>query len=647
MPYRRFRARGLRLFALYAGASLVPVLVLGVVLGASYRHDAEQGALQQGLAQAAVIEQMSIGPALLDVSPGLRLTDAQEIKLYAVSNEAIFKGSVAQLNLVNFDGQVVFASAGDREQRRDTTTAAFRRVESGTPVAQFDMTGTRAVRVLEPVVSERNGLPIGILEIRFPYDHIAKVVEHNTHRGYLRLGLGLLALYVMLALISWWTTRALRRDAAGHEHRALHDPLTGLPNRALFRRLAERALAESSAERKGGLVLVDLNRFKEVNDTLGHAAGDELLRVVARRLVGAFRSDDVVARLGGDEFAVLLRRVHDAEEAMVLMERARHEIREDVAVDGVVISIDASLGLCLFPDDAGDVEELLQHADTAMYEGKRGATKIVTYAPAIAPAALSPLVLQRELAEAIAEDQLFVEYQPKVLLATGRTVGVEALVRWQHPQRGRMSPDEFIPVAERSPLIDQLTAWVVDRALRDCAAWQQAGADWTLSVNVSARNLTAPDVVQRAVEATRRYGVDPERLILELTETMTPFDDEVLRRTVVDLQQAGIRVSLDDFGAGVTNLAQLRAIPVAEIKIDRQFVDRLDREPASEAVVASIIDLGHRLGCTVTAEGVESAEVAERLAAYGCDLGQGYYWQRPTAWRELLAQEVLTAAQPT
>ncbi|MDO9378306.1 MAG: bifunctional diguanylate cyclase/phosphodiesterase [Nocardioidaceae bacterium] len=634
----RSTSRATRLFALYALASLVPVTVLGAVLMHGNESDGERHALEQGRAQAEVIEQMAVGPAMRGATPDLELTDAQRESLWSATDLAVFHGSVVRLRVIGFDGQVAFADDGDEAMVYDTSAETFARALEGQPVAELvrgEDESLTTIRVLQPIVTESTGRSVGVLEVQLPYDDIATTVAQNARRGFVRLGLGLLALYLVLAGISWWTTRALARRAADHEHLALHDSLTGLPNRALFRRLAEQALSSSSPGRKGGLVLIDLNRFKEVNDTIGHHAGDELLQIIGRRLAGAFRSDDVVARLGGDEFAVLLRNVHDADEAMVLLERARERVRADVVLDGITMQIDASLGLCVFPDDALTVEELLQRADSAMYEGKRGPSNVVRYQASTARPDTSSLVVQRELAEAIAEDQLFLEYQPKLALSTRTIVGVEALVRWQHPRRGRVAPDQFVPIAEKTQQIDQLTQWVLDAALRDCAAWRAEGTPWTVAVNVSARNLSSSSFVRLVTDALARHGVPADQLVLEITETANPFDNATLRSVVASLEDAGVKVSLDDFGAGVTNLAQLRTVPFSEIKIDRQFVDRLDHQPANAAIVSSLIDLAHRLGCTVTAEGVETAEVAEWLAARGCDVGQGYHWMAPRPWRDV------------
>ncbi|MBA2463921.1 MAG: bifunctional diguanylate cyclase/phosphodiesterase, partial [Nocardioidaceae bacterium] len=457
----------------------------------------------------------------------------------------------------------------------------------------------------------------------------------DTRATITRLVWGLVGLYAVLALISWWTTRSLRRHAADHEYRALHDPMTGLPNRELFRRVTEDALEHGRSGDRGALVLVDLDHFKEVNDTLGHHAGDELLRIVGQRLSDSLRTDDTVARLGGDEFGMVLPQGGNREETVALLTRVRRELGEEITLDGVTLTIEASFGVCFYPEDADTVEGLLQHADAAMYQGKHGPTGIVIYEPAATRPVSDALVMQRELRQALGRDELVLYYQPKIELGSGRVCGVEALVRWEHPVRGLLPPAEFLPVAERCELIEPLTTWVLRRALADYTAWTTAGHDWTVAVNVSARNLSSLLFADSVRAILQEAGVRPDRLHLEVTETALAFDSELAGQVVGALSAQGISVSIDDFGIGFTGLSQLRTLDVAELKIDRKFISGLPGNDADRAIVRSVIDLGHRLGCVVTAEGVEMQEVADWLVAAGCDHGQGYLWLRPSLWTQV------------
>jgi diguanylate cyclase (GGDEF)-like protein len=390
-----------------------------------------------------------------------------------------------------------------------------------------------------------------------------------------------------------------------------------------------------AAEEPGAIVLADLDRFKEVNDSLGHHAGDELLRVVARRLCESVRTDDAVARLGGDEFGLILPNVADARDAADLLARVREELSADLTLDGVSVGVEASFGVALHPAHGTTLEELLRRADAAMYQGKRGTASVVVYADDAAPAP-STLRMQGELRRALERDELVLHYQPKIALADGRPCGVEALLRWQHPERGLLAPGEFLPVVERSGLIEPVTAWVLEHALADRERWLAAGADWPVSVNVSARNLESPDFLELVMRLLADSGTSPSELCLEVTETALAADAAVAARTLRGLAARGVTLSIDDFGMGYTCLAQLRSLPVTEIKIDRAFVGGLDARGEDRAIVRSLIELGHGLRCAVVAEGVETPTTAVWLAAASCDAAQGYHYARPAPWAELL-----------
>ncbi|HEY5249047.1 MAG TPA: bifunctional diguanylate cyclase/phosphodiesterase, partial [Dermatophilaceae bacterium] len=612
--------------------------VLGAVLVRGYQDAGLSRALDQGRAQAAVIEQMAIAPALSasDLSAGITRTERD--RLQDATDLAIFSGSVSRLHLRSLEGVVVFSDDGRVEGSVPMSDPAFRSAAAGRSDARiveqvpqsFD-----AIRVLEPVIPTSTGEVAGVLEVYLPYEAIAAKVQTETRATIARLALALVGLYAVLALISWATTRRLRRYAADHLHQALHDPLTGLPNRELFRQSAEDALERGRRGELGAMVLVDLDHFKEVNDTLGHHAGDELLRVVGRRLIESLRTDDIVARLGGDEFGLILPRGGSREKTVELLTRVRSELGAEIVLDGVSLSVEASFGVCFYPDGVETVEGLLQHADAAMYRGKRGMEGVVVYEPGTSLHTTHTLVMQSELRRALERDELVLYYQPKIELATGRVGGVEALVRWQHPERGLMAPLDFLPVAERSELIEPLTDWVLERALTDYTAWTAAGLDWTVAVNISARNLGSLAFADRVRRLLQKAGVRPHRVHIEVTETALAFDNRLAGEVVGALVKQGILMSIDDFGIGYTSLSQLRTLEVSEIKIDQTFVSGLLRNEQDRAIVRSVIDLGHNLGCTVTAEGVEWQDVADWLAEAGCDHAQGYLWMRPCPWVEV------------
>ena len=380
---RRRRRAGSRLFALYAVASLVPVALLGAVLVNDYRVGGLERGRDQGRAQAAVIAEMAIAPALVGHDLAQGLTDVERARLRAATDRSIYSGSVSHLRLRTFDGGVPFSDDDLALGALPVSDPAFRAAVAGRTDVRIvgGRRSTSSIRVLLPVISASTGQAIAVLEIYLPYEAIASKVQAETNRAITQLGAGLLGLYGVLALISWWTTRSLRRHAAAHEHQALHDPLTGLPNRELFRQTVEHALASGTHGQRGALVLVDLDHFKQVNDTLGHPAGDELLRIVGRRLIDALRTDDTVARLGGDEFGLVLPRSSDREETVALLCRVRRELGEEVVLNGVTLRVQASFGVCFYPDDAATLEGLLQHADAAMYRGKHGPTGVVMHRP--------------------------------------------------------------------------------------------------------------------------------------------------------------------------------------------------------------------------------------------------------------------------
>jgi diguanylate cyclase len=637
MTSRRRRQQGSKLFALYVLASLIPISVIGVV---AVRGDTSSGyefGRDWGRAQSAVIEEMAIAPALRGADLSLGLNKAERERLQSATDLAIFNGTVSHLRLRSFAGTVEFSDDGSVAGSVPAGDPAFRAAAAGSTDVRLTAStpGTPGVvRVLQPVIAVTNGQATGVLEVYLPYDAIANKVQAETHAEIQRLAVSLVGLFALLAFISWWTTRALRQNAAAHEYESLHDSLTGLPNRELFRRTAEEALERGRDGGQGALVLIDLDHFKEVNDTFGHHAGDELLQVVGRRLRGSLRTDDLVARLGGDEFAMVLPRGGGRHETLALLDRIRAELNEEVVLDGVPLRVEASFGVCFYPESAETVEGLLQHADAAMYRGKQGTGGIVIYEESTPHHATHALAIQRELQVGLDRDELVLHYQPKLKLSSGRVTCVEALVRWQHPERGLLLPSEFLSVAENCKLIHPLTRWVLRRALADYTAWTAAGHDWEVSVNVSAQNLTSPEFAGSVGQILKEAGVPPGRLHLEVSETALAFDVELARGVIGPLIDQGVSIALDHFGMDRTDLAQFLTAHVSEIKIDRTFLTDLPGNEQDRAMVRSVIGLGHTLGCQVTAQGVESQDVADALEAAGCDDAQGYLWLHPGPWTE-------------
>jgi diguanylate cyclase (GGDEF)-like protein len=626
-----------RLFAVYALLSAVPVVALGVALDRTYRDEARQQGIDRGSEQAAVIEEMAVSPALSGADLTEGLSRGERERLSKATDLAVYSGSVLRLRLRDFDGRVVFSDNGRSDTLEGSTSPAFQHAAAGRTSAEVVATaGGRAVRVLRPVIANASGRSTGVLELYLPYEEIAAAVDTQVRRAWSRLLIGLVLLYAVLAAISWSTSHSLRRHAAQREHEALHDPLTGLPNRALFHERATHACARATRDAPVALVLLDLDRFKHVNDTLGHHAGDELLMLVARRLSAGVRSDDTVARLGGDEFGLVLPGVQDEAGTVALLEQLRCRLAEELQLEGVGLSVEASIGVALVPQHGQDVETLLKRADAAMYRGKRGSGAVVVAEAEVGPTAPHALAVTTEMRRALERDELVLHYQPKIELSTGCIVAVEALARWQHPERGLLMPGEFLPGVERSEVVGPFTTWVLRRALTDLVAWTAAGQRWAVAVNVSARNVETWGFVEEVVSLLAEHDVPTDRVLLEITETALAADAGAVSAAVHDLAARGVAVSVDDFGTGWSSLTQLRSLPVAEVKIDRSFVQHLDADPQDRALVRSVVDLAHGLGCRVTAEGVESQRTADWLTEAGCDEAQGYLWGRPAPWPSLV-----------
>lgn len=417
------------------------------------------------------------------------------------------------------------------------------------------------------------------------------------------------------------------------QRNALHDGLTGLPNRKLvIERTQDAVRSATSAGHNAALLMLDINRFKEVNDTLGHHVGDSLLQLVAARLATAVRPDDTVGRLGGDEFAVLLPQITDQAGAEVVADRITRSLAEPFAMEGMSLEVGASIGICVAPECGADCETLMQRADVAMYVAKEGGLAYQTYSPAIDRNSTERLSLLTELRHALdgtpGGGELQLHYQPQVDLVTGEVDGVEALIRWLHPQRGLVPPDEFIPLVEQTSMMRQLTRWVVDTALAQMAAWADVGLHLRVAVNISVRDLHSSDFAAFLAGRLGHYGLLAGQLQLELTESMLMSDSGRVGGTLSALDDLGLQMSLDDFGTGYSSLAHLRRLPVNEIKVDRSFVLGMLIDEDDRTVVRTIIELGAALGLRVVAEGVETLEMATELRRLGCGEGQGWHWSK-------------------
>ena len=399
--------------------------------------------------------------------------------------------------------------------------------------------------------------------------------------------------------------------------------------------MQEAVLAGQREQRPIALLLMDLDRFKDVNDTLGHDCGDSLLQQVGLRLRSTLFAPDVVARLGGDEFGILLPQLAATGDVKHVIKKIHDCLEVPFMIDGIPIAVETSIGVASMPEHADNADTLLQRADIAMYRAKQMASDYAVYATEFNPHSPERLGLMAELRDAIEQNQLLLHFQPKLELKTGRIVGNEALVRWQHPRLGMVPPDKFILAAEQTGLIGPLTRWVLIDALTSCQCARRDGIRLRVSVNLSARSLHDPQLPKMVADALDATGAEPGQLILEVTESAIVLDPKRAEENLVALSRMGVSLSIDDFGTGYTSLASIKHLPVNEIKIDKSFVTNMLTDKKDAMIVRTVIEFGHNFGLTVVAEGVETKEVLDALAALGCDEVQGYFISRPIALEAL------------
>jgi len=422
---------------------------------------------------------------------------------------------------------------------------------------------------------------------------------------------------------------ARKQAEAALEHQALHDALTDLPNRVLLHDRLQQAIRAAQRDQTAvALLIMDLDRFKEVNDTFGHHTGDQLLEQLGERLGSVLRGSDTIARLGGDEFAVLLPTA-TLEDANHIAARLLELLEEPFNLGGLQLEIDASIGIALSPEHGTDADTLLRRADVAMYIAKRNGSGHALYTAEQDQHSPMRLALVGELRRAIDQNELSLYFQPKVSLKHSTVLCAEALVRWQHPRHGMLGPDQFVPVAEQTGLIRPLARSVLEAAVRQCNRWRQEGLDLAVAVNLSMRNLHDAEIVDTIRQLLSRWGIPPARLVIEITESSLMADAARAMEVLSRLREMGVGISIDDFGTGYSSLAYLKRLPVDELKIDKSFVANMASDENDAAIVRSTIGLAHDLGLTVVAEGIEDPASWDLLADLGCDVGQGYYISRP------------------
>jgi diguanylate cyclase (GGDEF)-like protein len=625
----------LRLFAVYAATAFLAVAVIGVVLAITFRAEANRRGLAEARSEATLMARTAVEPLLTEpVSEGLDPGD--RVALRRLTARIIARREVLRLRVRDLAGHVVFSDDGTGfggpvddealDAAHGEVVATLTRLNAD--ANDRGSAGTATVEVYLPLVGgDAAGQRIGVLELYLPYAPIRRDVSGGLHMLYLVLVIGLGVLYLALFAITASVSRGLRREASLNAFLAQHDTLTELPNRILFQRRAAVAVQAACRGRgSAALAIIDLDRFKDVNDTLGHHNGDRLLTELARRLSANMRPGDTVARLGGDEFGLVLTDVVDP---VSVLQRLREVIDDEVELSALPLSVQASVGYAMCPDDGTDLDDLLQRADVAMYMAKEQHAGVMRYDKAYDHYDATTLGRVSQLRRAIDDGQLRLHYQPQATLADGTVRAVEALVRWQHPTEGLLYPGSFLPLAEQTDVIEKLTDWVLRTALTEIRDLDSGPDPIAVAVNVSARSVGRPGFADEVIGILDELEVPAERLIVEVTETALLIDPERAARVLARLADAGVKVSLDDFGQGQTSLGYLSALPLHEIKIDRSFVADMLENAAHAAIVRSIIDLGHNLDLRVVGEGVETDPTLVSLGESGCDIAQGFLLARP------------------
>jgi len=574
------------------------------------------------------------------------LNEDRTATLDSVARSDILFGDSLALQLYSPKGKLTYASgAGVVGTTPSDAARARSTLATGDVAKQVEtINGRKVLKVFVPVPFVGLDQPAGVLALEQDYKPIAQAGRRGLLPVIGVLQLILLTLYVSLFPLLRRVTARLRGQVEQIEKLALYDALTGLANRRLFHDRLEQAFFSSQRSETGfSLMLLDLDRFKEINDTLGHQTGDAVLEQLAARLTEVARASDTVARLGGDEFALVLLGAQDGTSALFVAERVLRALDRPFEIDGLSLQVETSIGVAVFPRHGNDAEQLLKHADVALYASKEVHVPIV-YAAEQDQSSNEGLGLVGQIRAAVDKGELVVHFQPEVDLATGQTTRAEALLRWEHPDQGLLLPDSFVPLASRSTLIRPITRFVLDAALRQCRAWQDAGLAVGVSVNLAARDLADPQLEHEVADALRKWKVKPELLQLEIPENAVVSDRDRVMKTLARLGERGVTLAVDDFGSGHASFSHLKQLPVDVLKIDKSLVENLDSDDEDDAIVRSTIELAHSLGLTVVAEGVESDRALQRLAELGCDLAQGFCLARPMSAED--ATRWLAAAKP-
>jgi diguanylate cyclase (GGDEF)-like protein len=617
--------RKLSFLARFAIMGAIPTLVLSVFLGKSLQADIRESTLESTKDQAVLASHLGIEPLVSEGLLDRGVSGASEVSLHRALDKPSISRVIQALTIYNRSGQVVYSHdrAGLRSKASEST---LDRALRGRTISTVVEEGTHSYQIFVPLHRAGGSRPEGVMQISMPYGPIAEEIQTESRNLLIVLLVGLTVLYAALFRIVAHVSEKLRFQVAENEHQAMHDALTGLPNRTLFHdRVNQAILAGHRTNEPLAVMIMDLDRFKEINDTLGHHNGDGLLKQLGPRIAHSLRESDTIARLGGDEFAVLLPTVQGEFGAPRVAEKIRKTLRKPFNLDGITLEVEASVGIAYYPEHGTDVETLMQRADIAMYQAKEGHTGHAVYAVENDQHSTHRLALAGELRRAIDNRELVVYYQPKAELATGRITSVEALLRWEHPEHGLMTPDKFIPLAEHTELIGPLTHYVLEAALKQARVWHDDGLKVGVAINLSARSLLDLQFPGVVAELISKWRVEPRYLTFEITESTIMSDTSRSMEVLGRLSGMGFGIAVDDFGAGYSSLAYLKKLPVDELKIDKSFVMNMANNENDAVIVQSTIDLGKNLGLKIVAEGVETEAVWDQLNDLGCNLAQGFY----------------------
>lgn len=669
----RTRRRRWSLTRQFAVISLVAMTLLGFALVWVTGRVMSQQAIRDGTASAEAGMAYAAAPLPAQAFTTGPLTEQQrEDVTRAISG---FGSRLVELRLWSASGELLYSAQGDRTAFPDTDRLNH-------VVTQGETDARVLVDVQTHSADEQEGVELTVLDVYVPVtsedtlaaddgpvgeravigaaevqlDHTASALALNQAVRTVTLVAagGLVLLWLVLFRTVYSTSQRLQATALENARLALLDSLTGLPNRRLLAdRMARAVAAAEQSEGRVGLVLLDIDRFKDINDSLGHDHGDELLEQVAERLRGALRDDDVVARLGGDEFAILLPDVGSVRNAERLAHRVRALFGPPFQLGEMRLHVETSVGVACLPDHADDPSSLMRTADVAMYTAKHHRTGVAVYSSDEDHSSPSRLVLLGDLHRALepGDDQehgLVLHYQPKLELGTGDTIGYEALMRWQHPTRGLLSPNVFIPLAEQSGLIHELTRFALATACTQLASWREEGRETPVAVNLSAHDVASDEVVTVIEGLLAQHALPSSLLTVEITETALVSDPSRVVPVLVRLDELGVKVAIDDFGIGNTSISQLRDLPVDELKIDRLFVADLrdGGRRGAQTVVKAMVDLAHSFGMQVVAEGVEDEQTARTLRRLGVDHAQGFLYAHARPAEGLFADEPAPAPRP-